>query len=244
MKLEPTDLRSAAITRITEKEYDSEIQRLLIGYLKNKDSPMFIDIGANEGFHSVSTGVNIPNSKIVASEPNPRPYNRHLGNIEMNDLRSRVKIHILGLGEKNEKQKLFVPAQTGSGGSSLRNLHPEEGHPELVPIEIISLDSLELPCDFIKIDVEGAEFEVVSGALETIKSNQPVIIIELLTKWMFEFEKQPNDVFRLLSDLGYRAFAIGGGDTRPIDFVDDETIETNFLFIHHSETVSPDDISF
>lgn len=172
---------------------------MLIGYLKNKDSPMFIDIGANEGFHSVNTGVNIPNSKMVAFEPNPRPYNRHLGNIEMNDLRSRVKIHSLGLGDKNEKQKLFVPAQTGSGGASLRNLHPEEGHPELVPIEIISLDSLELPCDIIKIDVEGAELKVVSGALETIESNRPVLIIELLRKWMFEFEKHPYEVSILIA---------------------------------------------
>ena len=112
----------------------------------------------------------------------------------------------------------------------------------MVPIEIIRLDSLELHCDIIKIDVEGAELNVVSGSQETIKSNRPVLIIALLRKWMFEFEKHPNDVFKLLFALGYRAFAIGEKDTKPIDFVDDANIETIFLFLHESETLSPDDV--
>ncbi len=41
--------------------------------------------------------------------------------------------------------------------------------------------------DFIKVDIEGAEFEFLKGALSTISDSKPVIISELLRKWMLPF---------------------------------------------------------
>ena len=91
------------------------------------------------------------------------------------------------------------------------------------------MDSLELAPSVIKIDVEGNELNVLLGSLETIRRAKPVIVIELLRKWMRTFDTHPQQVVDLLSSYGYECFAIGS-ELRRITFIDEDTEETNFIF--------------
>jgi hypothetical protein len=86
--------------------------------------------------------------------------------------------------------------------------------------------------DLIKIDVEGAEYNLLMGGLATIKENKPTVVIELLRKWMKPFGRAPNDVVKVMFENGYLCFAIGSIHARQITVIDESTPETNFIFCH------------
>ncbi len=142
-------------------------------------------------------------------------------------------LHQAGLSSEDAESKFFVPAITGSGGGSVRELHPDEEQ-VMVSVSLRKPDTLGLPrnIDLMKIDTEGAEFDVVTSLLSRIDCSSPTIIVELLRKWMKPFGTRPQDVLELLSPRGYRPFAIRSDSLAVIDRIDEATIETNFLFVH------------
>jgi len=86
--------------------------------------------------------------------------------------------------------------------------------------------------DFIKCDVEGAELFVFKGALETMKKDKPIIFTEMLRKWASKFNYHPNQIINLLKDLGYGCFVPHNGRMKEIVEMDENTVETNFFFLH------------
>ena len=86
--------------------------------------------------------------------------------------------------------------------------------------------------DFIKCDVEGAELFVYQGGIESIQKNQPIIFTEMLRKWSAKFNYNPNEIIDLLFGLGYRCFIAKADQLVEFFRMDDNTIETNFFFLH------------
>lgn len=74
-------------------------------------------------------------------------------------------------------------------------------------VKAITIDSLDLDaCDLIYLDIEGAEFKALQGAIETIKQHKPVIAVEDkgLSK---RFGTQKGHIEKWLADFGYKAVA-------------------------------------
>lgn len=68
----------------------------------------------------------------------------------------------------------------------------------------IAIDDLNLVnCDLIQLDVEGYEFNALSGAIETIKNYQPVLCVEFHEAWLDRYNATSNMVLELLSTLNY-----------------------------------------
>jgi FkbM family methyltransferase len=149
----------------------------------------YIDIGANDG----DTSVNFINDfkKVIAFEPNPTTFDI----LSTNKL---IESYNLALGSCNGKINLVVPfenkPQWGST-STLRNANWSSGIS--YEVEIRTLDSFQFKeIDFIKVDVEQAELDVILGSKETIKQNLPVI--------MFENKRnEADDVIDILKEIGY-----------------------------------------
>jgi FkbM family methyltransferase len=233
MILDVEDIRSVPFTVIAEGPYEQFQAKILVTLGKSAES--FFDIGANMGFYSLALASINPALQVKSFEPQPEVYFKFSTNVSLNQLEPQIKIYNYGLGSKEDKLKMYIPAFTGSGGGSFADLHTEEGVAEEVLVPVQSLDKLVTPnskIDLIKIDVEGFEFEVITGALELIRSGKPTIIIELLRKWMKPFGRKPQDVISLLEPLGYRVYSIGLNRLKSITTIDESTIETNFLFVH------------
>ena len=94
--------------------------------------------------------------------------------------------------------------------------------------------------DFIKCDVEGAELLVVRGGESTLVSHRPIVFAEVLRKWSKPFGYHPNDMLAFFCRLGYQCYAVRTSGVRVITEVTEETVETNYAFLHadaHADTV-------
>jgi hypothetical protein len=99
----------------------------------------------------------------------------------------------------------------------------------------------------MKIDVEGSELAVITGAIGTIRKFKPTIIIELLRKWMKPFGHAPQDVVNLLANEGYICFEIDISSLNEIQTITEFTIPNNFIFVHrenklHNEIIRSIDL--
>ena len=134
-----------------------------------------LDIGGHVGFWA--NGLAERFETVHSFEPNPVTFECLLENKSGN-----VIAHRFGLGDGFENRYLSYPNGNGttepanSGGWEITNTGDEGTY----PVEVKPLDSLHLEPDFIKIDVQGHELQVLLGARETIVKYRPVILIELV----------------------------------------------------------------
>jgi len=227
------DLRTASFTILAHGKYESLLEDLIFELAET--SFKFLDIGANMGFYSVGAALTNKSVAVIAFEPNPMIRKTLEYNATLNDVGGSITFLEIALSDFRGTETFSVPAFTGSGGGSLRNLHPEEGAPNEFNVKVERLDMFRdqtIGTDLIKIDVEGAEYNLLMGGLATIKENRPTVVIELLRKWMKPFGSAPNDVVKVMFENGYLCFAIGSIHARQITVIDESTPETNFIFCH------------
>jgi FkbM family methyltransferase len=135
-----------------------------------------LDVGANIGAHTLCFAKLVgPEGAVLAFEPQRIVYQMLCGNIALNALTNVFANH-LALGR--EAGTVLVPqpdyALPGNfGGIALGSFASGER------VSVVALDSLDLPrCDFVKIDVEGMERDVLEGAARTIERFQPTLYVE------------------------------------------------------------------
>lgn len=149
-------------------EGEVEIFRRLI-----KSDHTVLDIGANHGSHTVFLAKHA--KKVYAFEPQPFMHRILCTNVTLNDLHN-VYLYEAGVGSHDGMLRVpcFDYSKPGNFGAAPLRLSNDG---TLVPI--VTIDSLKLPlCDFIKIDAEGMEEEVLRGGEETINKFQPYLYLE------------------------------------------------------------------
>ena len=60
--------------------------------------------------------------------------------------------------------------------------------------------------DYIKVDVEGYEYEVMKGAREIIKQSKPVVLLEMVPEFLKRYGSTPEELQKYLVRLGYRVY--------------------------------------
>lgn len=194
---------------------------------------VFFDIGANIGWYSLNVARKFPDIEVHAFEPISQTFQYLTANIRLNGLNC-IKTHNFGLSN-NEGKSIFYYYPEGSGNASMVNLS-ERKEIETITCQVIKLDTfaatLVRPPDVIKCDVEGAEFFVFQGAKKTLEQHRPIVFTELLRKWSAKYNYHPNDVIAMFNGMGYRCFIVSDSHLTEICKVTDETVETNFFFLH------------
>jgi|TARA_B100000959_G_scaffold13714_1_gene13559 FkbM family methyltransferase len=149
-----------------------------------KNWNLAIDIGANIGLWSRE----LTNffDKTICFEPNLNSIKC----LKKNIITKKAIIYNCALGSKNEDKELFTSINSGSSsfinyvkvdynsdGSKIYDKWPQGTKKQLVKVK--KLDEFNYyEIDFIKIDVQGYEFEVLKGAKKTLEINSPIICIE------------------------------------------------------------------
>jgi len=228
----PGDKRLAPLDTLNFGEYEKnelELQYKLIPTTSN-----IIDIGANLGWYSMHVAKNFPQSLVYAFEPIPRTFEFLNQNIKINNI-SNIITYQLGLSDQSGELNLYFDPLL-SVNASLQNVSESE-NAQKITCTIITLDEFCYKnnikqVDFIKCDVEGAELFALKGGKKTISDSKPIIFCEMLRKWSKKFNYHPNDIISFMSELNYKCLVIRGKSLEYINKVTDETIDTNFIFLH------------
>lgn len=150
-----------------------------IAYVMKDINGIYIDVGANIGNHSIYFG-KILHSNVIAFEPNPDIYEILDRNLKVNSI--EYKLYKLGLGDRSATYNLYLPDGAGKniGATTLRECLDGA-------ISVVKLDSLlnQIEGDFkdkrvvaIKVDIEGMESRMLSGAVNTLAKYRPELFIE------------------------------------------------------------------
>jgi FkbM family methyltransferase len=226
--------RSVPITILNLGDYESEELNMQLQLIKNGDT--VFDIGGNIGWYALHVAKARQASTIHSFEPVPWTFNEMQRNISLNNI-NNIQCHQLGLSDKvGEFEFFFDPAI--SGNASLANVAEKENI-HIFKCKVNTLDDYmkdkNLKIDFIKCDVEGAELFVFKGGEATLKKHQPIIFTEMLRKWSAKFNYHPNAIIDFFKTLDYLPYAIHGEKLQKFDLVDENTLETNYVFLHNEK---------
>ncbi|XWK85975.1 MAG: FkbM family methyltransferase [Phormidium sp.] len=180
------------------------ITNVLKKYIKT-EKPIFFDVGANIGDYAKELREEFPNATIYVFEPNANTFEKTQNNLANLD----IYCFNFGMGNQAEKKKIYSYARDKSSQHAsiykevLCDLHKAQSVVE-IEIEITTIDKF---CgdkdikyiDFLKIDTEGNELEVIQGATQMILENRLGII-------QFEFNEM-NIISRVFLRDFYKILA-------------------------------------
>ncbi len=157
--------------------------------------PRIVEVGANIGNHVVWYARHLDAERIYPVEPNPEALRLLDDNIEANGLCGRIDRRGMGLGAGAGEGRFVTQTDNADNLGATRLVAAQDGG-----IETRSLDALmgQDRVDFIKIDAEGMELEVLDGARDLIARDKPVIWVEVLRPNIMGF------VQTWCRDAGYR----------------------------------------
>lgn len=168
----------------------------------------FLDIGACHGIFSLVFAHERPDAHAVAVEPSAIAFEILTENVRLSGLDNVVL-----------KQVACGPA---AGSLRMRPVWhhlealPREGQaPDAVEVPMRSVDDLcselDLRPDLVKIDVEGYELAVLSGARATLKAHRPPLFLEIHPERLRDLGASSQEVLSLLAGLGYGFVGLEGG---------------------------------
>ena len=156
-------------------------------FIKHKD---IIDAGAFTGDTSIPLS-EITKKDVYAFEPFNESYNLLLNNIKKNDIKNIVPIN-MSLGDINGERILFLSGNNVQGITNDKNIRSYDRE---IKVKETTIDRFvkdnNLDIGLISVDVEGAELELLKGAVETIKTQKPILIISIYHKVSDFFEIIP-----------------------------------------------------
>ena len=159
---------------------------------------VFFDLGAHAGYHSLYASKLVgPSGQVWSFEPNPGNAHFIRKHIDLNRAEN-IKVMEYAVSDVNGESTFDDGVNCFSGHLS------ENGSRKVRTISIDSeVASGQLPVpDYLKIDVEGAEFKVLSGAIETLRRRRPFVLLET-HEWIPGLEPVRDECSRLLAALNY-----------------------------------------
>lgn len=180
--------------------YDLETVELI---KKLGTSANCIDVGAHRGDILKSILTYAPQGQHFAFEPIP-----HLVEGLQKEYGHRCKVYSCALSDENGQTEFnYVISNPAYSGIKKRRYDRQHEEDTLISVEKRRLDDVipkDTPVHFIKIDVEGGEFQVVKGATRILETWKPLVIYEQGLGGSDVYGTDPGTFFDYMSGHGYK----------------------------------------
>jgi len=211
---------------ILKGEYEPQMREVLCRYLS--PGGLFIDLGANEGYLSVLASQLVgPRGTVIAIEPQSRLQHVICTNLQANDC-FNVRLVRCVVSDTTGKAQLSLAPTVNTGSSSLfrptKYSLPTEEVPSLRLSDLIDRLGVER-CDLMKVDIEGAEYDVFLSATEVLRKGIfRHIALEIHTTILERRRLSADHLHRHMIDCGYELntelghslYSFGNKDTAPV----------------------------
>ncbi|WP_306058705.1 FkbM family methyltransferase [Natronococcus wangiae] len=164
---------------------------------------VFWDVGANIGIYTCLAAAKIQPGHVVSVEPNPNNVDRIEENLELNGLDADV--HERALMAESDERMLKITEEAGAGEFGYLSDHASDGiRVETAMGDELVAEGTPAP-DVLKIDVEGAELEVLKGIERTISEEEcRVIYLDVITSDSYYGSPTSEDeIYEWLQERGF-----------------------------------------
>jgi FkbM family methyltransferase len=190
-------------------EWEPDLTRFIAGRLTDGD--VFVDVGANVGYYSLLAAECVgPRGTVVAVEASPVVAADLRHHVTVNHAEDRIRVE--NKAASAEPGTLTTYAGPAHNVGMTTTVQSQGMHAES-EVEALPLDSMLSPDEvaatrLIKIDVEGAEPDVVAGMAPLIRSLRAdtEIVIELSPKWWSDKALRPVDVLAPFTEAGFHVY--------------------------------------
>ena len=185
--------------------------RFALGVLAERQCKCVWDVGANLGFWSLAF-CGLPGvQEVVAFEPDPANLRLLKKSRDVNNI-DRLTVREVGLSNRTGTAEFFSDPLTGTTGSLEQSMDFIGEYYGATRVNIsVTLSTIDAevaggrtPPEFLKIDVEGHELDVLQGGVQTLTKFRPPMILEVTSK--------QSQVTQLLRSLGYRLIRPSTGE--------------------------------
>ena len=202
--------RDLIIHGIREKDATGYLRPLL------RDRRTIIEIGANQGYYAIMEAVDSPpGARIHAFEPHPENVDTLKMNIQLNSCADKfATVEQVAISCVDGIANLYI--HDLSNWHSLADVGLQGGWRGVMQVPTLSLDTY---CknntishiDFVRMDVEGHEIEVVKGGCDILqRSEDCLIFMELHTRQLRQMGHSGEELLRILASLGFNYITVCG----------------------------------
>lgn len=193
------DLREGLHRLVYLNIFDVELRRLVLPLLRPGD--LVVDVGANFGFWALAAANQ--GCSVVAIEPIPRTRKLLVANATRNGLQDQLEVVSDAMSDAVGELTMMIPA----GETGHASAHPEPATDlEEFTVAATTLDNLigDRHIRLLKIDVEGHEAHVLSGAKHILGNGSvDYVMIEIIDKHLERAGSSAANLCRLLTDSGF-----------------------------------------
>lgn len=174
-----------------------------------KPGSVIIDIGAHIGLFSIiAAQVTGKKGKVYAFEPAPGTYALLQKTVAINHEEQVVETLQKAVGKENGKITFFVSDNKADNSNSLVN-YKEDRSLHGIDVAVTTIDNFVqekkiTTLDFIKIDVEGAEYDTLQGASATLKNLRPACIVAIHPQPIAAKGDRLEDIYDFIIGCNYR----------------------------------------
>lgn len=197
-------------------EPQTAITKLIQELVRTGDS--CIDIGAHGGAVSLELSRAVgEGGAVFAFEPRA-DYAKTLERMLRILCAVNVKVFPIALGDSNGESRLVIADSRGDITGKSHLATGLEDSAKTLSIMVRSLDSLSdsfpslLKATFVKIDVEGAELQVLKGGASFFAVAKPILYCEIVDEWCRRYGHSAATVKEFIVSMGYSIKQIDGGD--------------------------------
>jgi FkbM family methyltransferase len=208
MRLDPYDLISREI--LTTGKWEPRTWHAVQPHVPAGGT--FVDIGAHIGWYSLNAAKAVgPNGRVIAIEPDQDTLRKLRDNIRASGAGRVIVVVPVACYDSETTLPFYSAPRANTGESSLSLANASQAGPVAASYQVRArrLDDILREAgvtrvDVVKIDVEGAEFRVLKGAVETLGRYRPYISVELLENGLESMGSSVHEVRAFLRSHGYR----------------------------------------
>jgi len=188
------------------------IEVYLLRYLL-RPGMVVIDAGANVGQHTlIAAGAVGRDGEVHAFEPVPKSFRRLVAHVSENGLAPTVRTNMMALWHQAQTVRLNLGSDKASNGGYTIGV-PSEAV-DTVTSSGVRLDQYVAEnklnrVDFVKMDIEGAEWFALQGAATVLARWQPTMLVEINRLACRALGYEPERIWEFLKPYGYLMWAVG-----------------------------------